>query len=253
MLRERRPVHIEDLVADAATVHRDPVRIATIEKLGARTFLAVPLLKDGAVTGAVVIYRKEVRPFGEAQIRLLSTFADQAVIAIENARLFNETQEALEHQQTAISEVLRVISGSPSSVQPVLDAVSRSARRTSATRATATSSSPRAAACASARRWATSAARSTACRSTARPSWAARLWSTATSCTSPTCNPPMRNTPSGAPLARQYGHRTILAVPLVRESHALGTILLRRTDVRPFEEKHIALLRTFADQAAIAI
>ena len=93
MLRDRKPVHIEDLVADAATVHRDPVRVATIEKLGARTFLAVPLLKDEGVIGAVVIYRKEVRPFSAAQIRLLSTFADQAVIAIENARLFREIED----------------------------------------------------------------------------------------------------------------------------------------------------------------
>jgi len=95
MTRDRRPVHIEDLLADTATSQRDPLRIATIEKLGARTFLAVPLLKDGTVIGGVVIYRREVRPFGEAQIRLLSTFADQAVIAIENVRLFNETKEAL--------------------------------------------------------------------------------------------------------------------------------------------------------------
>ena len=126
MLRERKPVHIEDLVADAATVHRDPVRVATIEKLGARTFLAVPLLKDRAVIGAVVIYRKEVRPFGEAQIRLLSTFADQAVIAIENARLFHETKESLE-QQTATADILKVISGSPTDVTPVFNAILKSA------------------------------------------------------------------------------------------------------------------------------
>src|SRR5688572_3687834 len=128
MTRDRRPVHIEDLLADTATSQRDPLRVATIEKLGARTFLAVPLLKDGVVIGGVVIYRREVRPFGEAQIRLLSTFADQAVIAIENVRLFNETKEALE-QQTAISEVLRVISNSPADVQPVLDAVAERAAR----------------------------------------------------------------------------------------------------------------------------
>ena len=124
MLREGKPVHIEDLIADAATTHRDPLRVATIEKLGARTFLAVPLLKDGTVIGGVVIYRQEVRPFGEAQIRLLSTFADQAVIAIENVRLFNETKEALE-QQTATSEILRVISSSPADLQPVFAAIAR--------------------------------------------------------------------------------------------------------------------------------
>jgi signal transduction histidine kinase len=126
MIRDRRPVHIPDLLADAATAQRDPLRIATIEKLGARTFLAVPLLKDGNAIGGVVIYRKEVRPFAETQIRLLSTFAEQAVIAIENVRLFNETKESLE-RQTATAEILKVISGSQTDVQPVFDAIVRSA------------------------------------------------------------------------------------------------------------------------------
>ena len=128
MIRERGPIHIPDLVADAATAERDPLRIATIQQLGARTFLAVPLLKDGAAIGGIVIYRKEVRPFGDAQIRLLSTFAEQAVIAIENVRLFNETKEALE-QQTATAEILQVISGSPTDEQPVFDAIVKSAAR----------------------------------------------------------------------------------------------------------------------------
>jgi PAS domain S-box-containing protein len=93
ILTERRPVHISDLLQDAATRERDPLRLLTIQRLGARTFLAVPLLKDESVIGALVVYRREVRPFSDKQIALVNTFADQAVIAIQNARLFREIHE----------------------------------------------------------------------------------------------------------------------------------------------------------------
>jgi signal transduction histidine kinase len=92
LLVEKRPVHISDLAGDDAYRQREPLRLATIELLGARTWLGVPLIKDDAVIGAVVIYRREARPFPEAQIKLVQTFADQAVIAIENVRLFKELE-----------------------------------------------------------------------------------------------------------------------------------------------------------------
>jgi hypothetical protein len=107
---------------------RSSMSVKLVELGGARTYLAVPMLKDERVVGGITIYRPDVRPFTQKQIDLVSTFASQAVIAIENVRLFNETKEALE-RQTATAGILNVISSSPTNVQPVLDAIVQSAAR----------------------------------------------------------------------------------------------------------------------------
>ena len=120
-MREHGTLHIPDVRAqnDFPTLGSSPA---------SRTFLVVPLRQQGELIGTLTARRTEVRPFTSAQIKLLETFADQAVIAIENVRLFNELKESLE-QQTATSEILGVIASSPTDIQPVLDAVAENAAR----------------------------------------------------------------------------------------------------------------------------
>src|SRR5215472_7664220 len=130
----RRLIAGEDLIHNLDQKDEDayrlgnPLRRAVVDLGGTRSALVVALRKNESLRGAITIYRKEVRPFSLSQIALLRHFADQAVIAIENTRLFNETREALE-RQTATADILKVIAGSPSDVQPVFDAIAASANR----------------------------------------------------------------------------------------------------------------------------
>src|SRR5262249_45738483 len=121
-------VHNPDQKDEDAYRAGNPLRRAVVDLGGARSALVVALRKGGSLRGAITIYRKEVRRFSDTQITLLRHFADQAVIAIENTRLFNETQEALE-RQTATADILKVIASSPSDVAPVFEAIVASANR----------------------------------------------------------------------------------------------------------------------------
>ena len=123
---DRQTIHIQDLAEAAKTEF--PGSEPFQKRTGTRTFLCTPMLREGVPIGLIAIRRTEVRPFTERQIKLLETFADQAVIAIENVRLFQELNESLE-QQTATSEILGVIASSPTDIQPVLDTVAESAAR----------------------------------------------------------------------------------------------------------------------------
>jgi len=119
-------VQITDMKADSAYLDGDPLRVATVDLGGAQTLLCVPMLKENQLVGAIVIYRQEKRPFTDKQVELVTTFADQAVIAIENARLLNELRESLQ-QQTASADVLRIISSSPGELEPVFGAILKNA------------------------------------------------------------------------------------------------------------------------------
>src|SRR5262249_3346656 len=123
-----KPVHVPDLRESRAYLDRDTLPVAAVEVAGVRTIVCVPMFKANEVIGAITIYRKEVRPFTDKQIELVSNFAAQAVIAIENTRLLNELRESLQ-QQTATSEVLKVISSSPGELQPVFEVMLENATR----------------------------------------------------------------------------------------------------------------------------
>jgi signal transduction histidine kinase len=218
---------------------------------GLRTFLAVPLRQQGELIGTLSGRRTEVRPFTPAQIKLLETFGDQAVIAIENVRLFQELKESLE-QQTATSEILGVIASSPTDIQPVLDVVAKNAAGlcdaldAAIYRIDGERIQP-VAHCGP-------VPLGQAHRPLARglPTGRAIL-DRQTVHIHDLVAVQETEFPDAKPLQPQVAARTCLATPLLRERVAIGAILIRRTEVRPFSEKQIKLLQTFADQAVIAI
>src|SRR6266542_3911523 len=246
---DRKTIHVHDLAAELETEF--PESKTRQQFSSSRTILATPLLREGVAIGTMVIRRTEVRPFTEKQIKLLETFADQAVIAIENVRLFNELTESLE-QQTATSEILGVIASSPTDIQPVLDVVAQNAARL--------------------------------CDASDAAIWRAegdRFWLVASHGSIPILRPEeprsmTRGNYVGRVLIdretvhihdilspesllefpeafRSGGVRTVLVTPLLREGVAIGAIHVRRPQIRPFFDKQIALLKTFASQGVIAI
>jgi GAF domain-containing protein len=252
-VRSRKPVQVADLREDPAYRAGHPLTTGSVNIAGMRALIVVPMLKEEKFVGAIAIYRKETRPFSERQIELVQNFAHQAVIAIENTRLLNELRESLQ-QQTAISDILRVISSSPSDVMPVFQSVAEHAARICEAQfvdiVIVEDGMMRIGAAIG------------EIGGLLRSREAVTLDRTTVMGRSICDKEPVHVTdlqnagaefPLGRELALKWGHRTILGVPLIREGHALGTILVRRTEVRPFEDKHIALLKTFADQAAIAI
>ncbi len=245
---ERRPVQILDAQADPEYRSRESLELGRV-----RTMLGVPLLREGEPIGVIGMWRDEVRPFSQKQIELVTTFADQAVIAIENVRLFNETKEALE-QQTAISEVLRVISSSPGDVRPMLDAVAeRALRLCDAAESTIVLVDGNALRSAAQFGSTPTLAEGEVMPLTRGSATGRAVIDRAVIHMEDLAAAPQEEYPLGRELQRRIGHRAILSVPLMRENRAIGAIALWRMEARAFTDKQIALVKTFADQAAIAI
>jgi GAF domain-containing protein len=258
--RTKKVVHVADLAEDESYRKRDANIVALVDGAGARTIVVVPMFKEDHLVGAVAIYRQEVSPYADKQIELVENFAAQAVIAIENARLLNELRQSLE-EQTATSDVLRVISSSPGELEPVFSAMLASATRICEAefgnlflrqeedfRAVAWHGD-----------------------STYVDTWRgpaltikidtpdiplARLVAT---------NEPVHVADLRQEAAYKAGHkhlvalidkggaRTLLIVPMVKESTLVGAIAIYRQEVRPFTDKQTALMESFAAQAVIAI
>ena len=246
---ERRLVHVPDVLADPELT---AYRTGPYRDQGMRSVLAVPLLKENDLIGTIVIHRKEVRPFTDKQIALLKTFADQAVIAIENVRLFNELQERLE-QQTATSEILRVIASSPTDLQPVFDAIIGSANRLCEATFAALHRFDGQVVTFDAHHGMTESEVEESRRRFPQPLDREIAVGRAILDRRIAHIHDIQRDPEYRVTAGQMSFRTVLAVPLVREGKAVGALGLWRREVQPFSDKQIALVETFADQAVIAI
>jgi GAF domain-containing protein len=246
---ERRTVHVIDVLADPEYERTDLQM-----RLGSRTVLAVPMQREGTLLGIFGLWKTRVEPFTDKQIELVTTFANQAVIAIENVRLFNETKEALE-QQTATAEILRVISTSPTDAQPVFDTIVQNARGLCGADSASVVSYDRALIRIEALDNASPEKANTLRQ--AYPMPANRGHVTRAILTGlPIHIPDVREDPEYelSALRDAIGLRSVLSVPMLRDGVPIGAITVHSWGTpRPFSEKQIELLRTFADQAVIAI
>jgi GAF domain-containing protein/CheY-like chemotaxis protein len=260
-LVERRTVHVPDVVADPE-FERPEQPTAT----GIRAALGVPLLREGIIVGVLVVIRTEPRPFSQKQIELVETFADQAVIAIENVRLFDEVQartkevsEALE-QQTATSEVLGVISSSPGELEPVFDAMLGNAtriceakfgsmylREEAGFRIVAMHNAPPAFAEMRSRQPVLRPSPATGLGRVERTKQVVQIENLAAE------QPYRDRDPAAVAMVELAGARTLLLVPMLKEGELIGNINIYRQEVRPFTDKQIELVQNFAKQAVIAI
>ncbi|MCW5637558.1 MAG: GAF domain-containing protein [Rubrivivax sp.] len=249
--RERRCVHVEDVLAVLDSEYPGIRELQS--RYGFRTVLAVPMLREGRSIGVIALLRDTVRPFSVNEIELVQTFADQAVIAIENVRLFNETSEALE-QQTATAEVLQVISSSVADTEPVFARILASTERLFGCRRTAIFLAP-----------GDGQLHLAAIRGVSGTDAQTRYPRPLEQTAGPLVVgerrqvylPDVLNGPDVPPslrlAGRQGGNFSVLMTPMVWEGQGVGMITVAREPNVGFSDKELGLLRTFADQAVIAI
>ncbi len=256
----RTVVHVANMAEHPAyTERRVPALVSGVEVGGVRTWLGVPMVKDDELIGAFVLHRQEVRPFSDKQIALVTNFANQAVIAIENARLLNELRESLE-QQTATADVLRVISSSPGDLQPVFAKILESAARIceasfgvlslsegDAFRLVGMHNAPPSYVELRRREptWKPTGPFGRATGEAIATKRAVQIADLGAAM--------YQDDVASRDFSRTTGARSFIIVPLIKENTAIGLMAVYRQEVRPFSEKHVELLTNFADQAVIAI
>jgi signal transduction histidine kinase len=249
---EARPVHVEDIEADPD--YNPRVREIVGRAARYRTILGVPILRDGVPIGVFGCGRHKMKPFTAAQIALLQAFADQAVIAIENVRLFNETKEALE-QQTATAEILRVISSSPTDSQPVVDSIAAKALDLCKAKTGAVfrfdGELIHVVAAHSFSSEAVEAHRQTYPIPPGRGGTTARAILSRAVVYIPDIREDSEYEHQA--LAKATDYLSALSVPMLHESEPVGAITVTRAEAGAFSQRQIELLKTFADQAVIAI
>ncbi len=264
MVASKSVVHIADAAAERAYIEdREPGVVTAVELGGIRTLVAVPMLKDNELIGALTVYRQEVRPFSDRQIELIENFAAQAVIAIENARLLDELRHSLE-RQTATSEVLQVISSSPGDPEPVFRTMLENATRIcdaqfgvlhlsegDVFRTVAFYNAPPEYVEAKRRdpviRYFPPTSALTRLRETRQPVQIADIRQEEAYSDKHTDNA------SRIAFTHLSGVRTLLAIPMVDNEVLMGAIMIYRQEVRPFTDEQIELMQNFAAQAVIAI